>query len=143
MCKVVIEAVQQVDNIQKHPLRIKQFIDNIHEKLAKHVKTMKLDVKYDLAAIKQCVDKAAVVGIRKLPVKNCDDRESRQSKDTNKGQSRKILMMTRWQRFSGFDLDKDIELTKCAASPGTYFANQEAMAIINLYQLTQEWSSKR
>jgi len=141
MCKVVIKEVQQVDNIQSQHSRIKKCINNIQNTLTQHVKAMKDDVQHERSILKQKAKKPINSKTeKKQQEKPLDATKDKKSDGEAEQLQRKALMMTRWQRFSGFDLDKDIALTKNIAPTGTFFANQDAMIIINLFQLTEEWS---
>ena len=140
MCKVIIKEAQQEDNIQPQHLRIKKCINNIQDTLTQHVKAMKKDVQYERNILKQEMRTSITQGADKQKETTCDAMMNEQADVEAKRLQQKALMMTRWQRFSGFDLDKDIAITKNAAPTGTYFADQDAMIIINLFQLTDEWS---
>jgi len=108
--------------------------------ITQHVKAMKKDVQHERSILKQTTRKPIKSGADKQKEKPCDAMMDEQADGEAERLQKRPLMMTRWQRFSGFDLDKDITLTKNTAPTGTYFADQDAMIIINLFQLTEEWS---
>jgi len=140
VCKIIVEETTQTNSENENISRIHSSIDTIQKKLTKHSSRVKADAAYERKTLKQIKKETEITIIDVSSQDSENQNQHKQSEKDDLRQQRKVLMMTRWQRFSGNDLDRDIALTKQSAPPGIFFADQDAMIIINLFQLTQEWS---
>jgi len=149
---VIVEEVQRVskhNNTAKDRLRTCAI--NLEEKLLKNKETMQVDVAHERKLVRQTEQANQDIKKKKeIEVINIEDSQSQDEKYDNKPleitetsrmthTNRRLLMMTKWQLFSGNDLDRDIDISRSLTGGNTFVADQDAAYLIQTYKLTDDW----
>jgi len=69
----------------------------------------------------------------------CYEENSDEGKRSISKGKKHALMSTRWQLFSGNDLDREVRNIRNTAPAGIYLADQDAAFLIQSFNLTDDW----
>jgi len=156
VCRVIIQEIQREP---KHDNSAQEILTkcatNLDGKLSRNKDLMQIDVGYERSLLQQAQN--TETNIERVKKKreeveiididssqNQDDRNDSENKEDPESKqiyndNKKILMMTKWQLFSGNDLDRDIKLSRNLAGGNMFIADQDASFLIQSYNLTDEW----
>ena len=155
VCRVIVAEIQEKQRFKQIEMpqsnarqeEVKQCARGLDRRLSANKKLMDEDINHERKILKEInrtnreekgrtiID---LVSSQEGDTKSneiCEDENMLQAKTNNK----KALMMTRWQLFSGNDLDKDIEISRAIAGTDTFLADQDATVLIQSYKLTDPW----
>jgi len=156
VCRVIIQEIQREP---KHDNSAQEILTkcatNLDGKLSRNRDLMQTDVGYERSLLQQAQNTEMNIERAKKEREEVEiiDIDSSQSQDDrndsdNKEEpepkriyndNKKILMMTKWQLFSGNDLDRDIKISRNLAGGNMFLADQDASFLIQSYKLTDEW----
>jgi len=144
ICQVIINEFNS-PTIEKPGIGIlTRCANNLSTIAQQNAKEVRETVKYERKLISQSkkIQSQRIQGKDAINVDEIDSEKQTyldQQSNHEKIRKQKILMMTKWQLYSGNDLDKDIENTRATAGRRIYFADQDAMFLIDQFNLTNEW----
>jgi len=156
ICKVIIEEVQRETKQNTSAKEIlSKCATNLDKELLRNREVMQADVGYERKLIRQAEQtkkkmekmENAKENIEIIDMVSSQSQEDRNDEDTKVEmetkqiytESKKILMMSKWQLFSGNDLDRDINISRNLAGGNIFMADQDAAFLIQSYKLTDEW----
>ena len=141
ICQVIISEIEKPNIEQPGTNTLKKCADNLLQIASRNAKEVRDTAKYERKLIDQSQKQQSKRGTREKAIDIDETKSDKQPEQPTSESIRKqkILMMTKWQLYSGNDLDKDIENTKAIAGQRIYFADQDAMFLIEQFQLTDEW----
>jgi len=150
MCKIIIEEVQNSpQDIGRDTDTLNICANRIETTLSKNQEIIQNDIKYERKVIKEInatgrkQKQDEVIDLvssqsqeSKIEAEICMENNRR---ETEKQKNRKTIMMTKWQLFSGNDLDRDIALSRSLSGRNVFVADQDAAFLIQSYKLTDDW----
>jgi len=155
VCRVIITEVQDKLRIKEshtpHSNSIQDEIDtcakSLDMRISMNKKLMDEDITHERKILEEIKGENKEAEDRKIiNLANSQEGEENNKEDSEdestlkaKSNNKKALMMTRWQLFSGNDLDKDIEISRTIAGRDTFLADQDAKILIQSYKLTDPW----
>jgi len=126
-------------------------VTRIQNKLSQNREIMQKDVGHEQKLLKESVMATKMKEcIEIVDLLSSQSQESRDEDETTTEeavaqvhQRKKYLMMTKWQLFSGNDLDSDIALSRSLSGGNVFVADQGAAFLIQSFKLTDDWGRCR
>jgi len=150
ICRIIIEEVQRTPQDASSEIdTISTCANRIENTLSRNQEILQNDITYERKLLQEgraANKKRKHVNIIDLTSPHSQEIRSNTETSLNKKvnlsdaqSSRKTIMMTKWQLFSGNDLDRDIEISRALRGRNVFVADQDATFLIQSYKLTDDW----
>ena len=152
VCREIIQEIGRADT--KSDISTTILMDcanNMKDRLDANKAILSSDIKHERAIIKASQETMKVTQKQSVDIINLaqDQNKFKENDSTKDGkrqftleatlQRKKNLMLTRWQLFSGQDMDHAMKKFRTEAESNVFIADQDAAILINMYTLTDEW----
>jgi len=132
ICKIILNENQSGDNKdQSGAEKLGRIAKGLKRKHQENIDILQKDIIHERKIL------ASIINIDS--VQGTNETNSQKGRDNISEKQRYALMSTRWQLFSGNDLDREIQAIRSAAPAGIYLADQDAAFLIQSFNLTDDW----